>query len=294
MVVIAACSTPRPADVRSSPATPSLFDQAVAYERGHGVPRDFRKAGALYDRLCRDGGGDLRACAKLLEVDVRLHTDRSRASIMQRMCERGDKLGCFLGLPGGNEDETVLRARGVDLDALPTQCAAGDLSACRFLFAAAGLASLVSSSHGITPTMVDIARVSLDADRDLVFDLTAESCWAVVQAICDSKNSDESRDGPACLDDIEADRKELGPSARGLGVARACQTALARACSAGSVVACEHFKGRRITSCVRCDAGDKRACGFSDIGDCRAPKPDTAPASSASPACRDNPLAKDC
>src|SRR5258705_12764061 len=68
VVVIAACSTPRPADVRSPPPTSSLFDQAVAYERGRGVPRDFRKAGELYDRLCSGGARGPGGCAKLPPV----------------------------------------------------------------------------------------------------------------------------------------------------------------------------------------------------------------------------------
>jgi hypothetical protein len=273
-----------------------VFDQAVAYERGHGVPRDFRKAGELYDRLCGGGSGDLGACTKSVEIAERLETmlDPQRASLMQRMCERGDKLGCINGLPGGKDEEVALRARGIDLDKLPEQCSAGDVSACRFLFVVSGLTSLVSSPKGVTPMMVDIARVSLHADADLAFDLTADACWAVVRGLCDPRDSGESRDWPACFAKIEADRKQYDLPAPGqeMDVSRACHAALVRACSAGSVPACEHFQGRRITSCVLCDAGDKRACGFSDIDYCRNPHPEATPP--VSPACRDNPLAKGC
>jgi TPR repeat protein len=37
--------------------TPSPFEQAVAYERGHGVARDFHKAGELFGKLCGEGLG---------------------------------------------------------------------------------------------------------------------------------------------------------------------------------------------------------------------------------------------
>jgi hypothetical protein len=274
--------------------TPTPFEQAVAYERGHGVTRDFRKAGELFGKLCGGGLGDLRACDKLLEVSSRFANDPPQRETMLRMCDRGDKLACLIELPGGKEDVDVLRAKGIDPDALPQQCAAGDVSACRFILSIAGLASLVSSSRGVTPTMLDVARVSLHADADLIFDATAEACWAVVQGLCDSSRSGRPQDWSACLDQLDADAKTYKlPVPAGLGPTRECVGALSRACTAGSIAACEHFAGRRITSCDRCRAGDTRACGFSDtVDDCGAPPPPTN--RHLGPECEGNPLAKGC
>jgi len=118
-VVVAACSAPPSAHPPPPPATPTPFEQAVAYERGHGVTRDFRKAGELFGKLCGGGAGELRACDKLLEVASRFADDRGDPETMRRMCDRGDKLACIIELPGGKDDISVLRARGIDLDALP-------------------------------------------------------------------------------------------------------------------------------------------------------------------------------
>ena len=250
-------------------STPASFDQALAYERGHGVARDFSKAGQLYDQLCNHGDGDLRACAKLLEIADRLETDQTQTRV--RMCGRGDKSSC------GEKD--------LDLDKLPAQCAAGDVSACRFIVAAMAVALPISSSDRATAIRLDVARVSLRADEDLVFDATADACDFLLAGICDPKGRDQTHDWTACLDEEPASpERDTG---------RACYRALVHACDAGSVAACEPLTGRMISSCDRCTAGDKRACGFSDVNkNCKGAPP--VKDAHISKECVENPLAKGC
>ena len=257
-------------------AARSVFDQAVAAERGHGTRRDFRAAGELYAQLCRQGEGDLRACAKLFEVSDRLTTGRDLRVLSSRMCARGDKAACLDALPGGDADLTTLRARGIDLDELPGQCAAGDVSACRFLLVASSLASMAGSRNEATPTSVDIARVSLQADEAMIFDATAAACERLLGATCDPSGKRSDHDWAACLDEYVASAAQDGRPlsadvAREIETGRACDRGLRRACAAGSVEACETVPGQRFSSCDRCAAGDQRACGFSDANDCHHP-----------------------
>ncbi len=304
LLILVACSGSRPADLSPSRTASTQFDQALKYERGHNVRRDFPKAGELYDQLCHQGDGDLRACSKLVEIAVRLETIGDLTRTRLRMCDRGDKFACMIKLRGGAEELSSLHAAGIDLDTLPRECAAGDVSACQFILAAAGLASLVSSSNGATATSIDVARVSLRADEDLVLDGTAEACTFLLQGICDPKGKREEHDWSACFDERVADYKKImgqvpAEASLEIDMGRACYRGLTHACDAGSVAACEPLTGRRISSCDRCAAGDKRACGFSDVGEnCNVAAPATAPERAervpVSKECMENPLAKGC
>jgi hypothetical protein len=266
LIFVAACSG-TPTTVIPTRTTTTRFDQALAYERGHGVPRDFNNAGRIYDQLCNHGDGELRACTKLLDIADRLESDQTQTRL--RMCGRGDKSACG--------------EKGIDLDKLPAQCAAGDVSACRFILGAMGLASSMSSSDRADAIRLDVARVSLRADEDLVFDATAEACSFLLAGICDPRGKNETHGWTACLD--------AQPASPELDAGRACYRGLVHACDAGSVSACEPLTGRMISSCDRCAAGDKRACGFSDAGENCKVAPERAQVSKE---CIDNPLAKGC
>src|SRR5262245_30809382 len=68
VAALAACYGATPAPTRSSPAAPvrAPLDEARAYERGAGIPRDYRRAAEIYARECKEGTGDRVACRRWL------------------------------------------------------------------------------------------------------------------------------------------------------------------------------------------------------------------------------------
>lgn len=96
------------------------LDLADRYERGDGVPRDFRKAAEVLARSCAEGRGVPSACRRLAFARARgrgVPVDPFVWPQLSTACERGDWLACG-GLVGFDED----KAREA--------CSAGSMEAC--------------------------------------------------------------------------------------------------------------------------------------------------------------------
>ncbi|MBP8805454.1 MAG: sel1 repeat family protein [Kofleriaceae bacterium] len=73
------------------------LELAKRYERGDGVPRDFRLAARLFEKACDQGRGDASACRRLAVAMARgrgLPKQRRALALMRHACERGDWLAC--------------------------------------------------------------------------------------------------------------------------------------------------------------------------------------------------------
>lgn len=72
-------------------------DLADRYERGDGVPRDFRRAAELLERSCDGGRGVPSACRRLAIARARgrgVPVDRRFGALLTTACERGDWPAC--------------------------------------------------------------------------------------------------------------------------------------------------------------------------------------------------------
>lgn len=88
---------------------------ADRYERGDGVPRDFRKSVALLTRACADGRGIASACRRLALARARGRgapvDPLSAGPLLAAACEHGDWLACGGPIPF---DEAKARAACAD------------------------------------------------------------------------------------------------------------------------------------------------------------------------------------
>jgi hypothetical protein len=73
-------------------------DEALRYERGNGVARDYTRAAQIYEKRCDQGHGDLVACRKLFTAIVKNRGEprdrRPDVGWLVRGCQRGDWLSC--------------------------------------------------------------------------------------------------------------------------------------------------------------------------------------------------------
>jgi hypothetical protein len=144
-VAIAACggrevtnhaARPPARPAAAPPATP--IERAHAYERGTGVPRDYRAAAELYRAACDNGRGDVAACGALLRASFRSRgTEFNRVALQgfaSKICvDRRDAFCCvaasLLSYSERDIPEPVMTVIKSVLEDLP-ECDAAHLSAC--------------------------------------------------------------------------------------------------------------------------------------------------------------------
>lgn len=158
VLVAGCCRSPRGHGPTERQAATDLVE-ATRYERGDGVPRDYRKAAELLQRACADGrgspvacrrlalarraargvplgdgrkemrqacsGGDLIACAH----EYRLDPEKADAA-----CERGNAEACYAYYLMPSSDPNRDRSLALQLTARDIACKAGVLEACASSF----------------------------------------------------------------------------------------------------------------------------------------------------------------
>lgn len=99
-------------------------DEALRYERGDGVPRDYSRAAQIYAQRCRHGDGDVAACRAVILARLRHRGDATMnfdaRAVMQRACDRGDWASCMPPLAAADR----AKARAACEAGTPAACVA--------------------------------------------------------------------------------------------------------------------------------------------------------------------------
>lgn len=138
LLLLAACGSAQPKAAPSHHAVQPVtsFERGIDFERGRGVPRDYRKAVAVYREACQDGCGELASCQRLfrLAADDRgvVIGGREMATLAGHLCDRHDMNACIATVLMGLRDETTL-PHIADKDTQVDTCEAGDLAACQLV-----------------------------------------------------------------------------------------------------------------------------------------------------------------
>jgi phosphate transport system substrate-binding protein len=258
-VLLAACGgAARPA----APAIPaSPLARAEAFERGAGVPRDYRKAAGLYERHCDAGRGDPEACRRLVRATMAgrgTGVDLLRvAQIESVQCFAGSAPSCAIAMriawrAGGEKHVDSLREKLVGLlgEDIDGACERGDVAACEVWLGAQGLD--VSGSSG------------REAKRDHAADLMCKQgliagCVYLVEGV---NLCGYEADAGRCVDEWT---REAGADER------AALAWLHRRCDAGDAEACATLPGREVALPELCRAHDYGACAeLACLGDAAA------------------------
>jgi hypothetical protein len=236
----------RPPAPRAS-AAPSLVE-AMAWERGTGRGRDYRRAAAIYEQLCNEGKGDATACRRwigVLWVGRGVARDAERAaSLGRKLCKRGQVYGCFVlqftMVPRDRDrGQTRENARVAALfERAEADCLAGDTGACETEVI---LESFLGSEGSDHRTINGAA-----CKQGVLFGCAELVRWG---SDCDDEDAD-------CLAaDVARWRAEYPDTPKLLGHDR-----LDEACRAGDADACRSLPGRAIPLATLCAAHDYRAC----------------------------------
>lgn len=250
---VASCGSPARRPVENTPA-PTVDPRD--YELGLGVPRDYRRAVAIYDERCAAGCGDLAACRRAFDL---VHVGRGRmpttddVGTLMRMCDRGDAIGCgamaVIGLATGHSDIVAAPAPVPD-------CDAGDQSACE--------AELWSFDATFGPYDEPGATAERDerdrtrAEQRLTGTLS-RLCRHDMLAACLKIVDDELGycTEPTCVADRSAQLVKWGLDPAPLHTAWFATTS---ACGRGDADACARVPDHAIDPHVLCAAGDYDAC----------------------------------
>ncbi len=229
--------------------TPARFQAKTVerYERGEGVPRDFRTAARLYADACRAGCGDLTACHGLLELAIAtrgITPTLADLPTAARMCKRGDDTACVaLALLGV--------VRGV---AMPQhlECKPNDRVACEAaMWTDVNLHLAPVDGPPDPPTADELRHHMTGPAAQLCAMGVADGCVHLVQPCRDR----------ACIDRSAARIQDAGVDASPL---LAAWQMVDRACTAGDVDACV-YAGRPVPAAELCAAGDDDACGHDRV-----------------------------
>lgn len=229
------CSTAKPTPI-----------PAQAYERGTGVPRDYRKAAAIYAEQCADGCGELAACRSLFDFAVSgrgFVPHVAQVATLAQMCRRNDVLGCAIG-------ELLLGA--TDHKPFAT-CADGDRSACDVELMSAyfdGLGMSFEEPPREAEVTARLAHHMTNTASKLCRGGMTKACIDMVQHETYGCEHD-------CIETVSAERR-----ARGIDPAP-LQFAWERvndACRDGDADACDLIPGRELPPRALCEAGDYRRC----------------------------------
>jgi TPR repeat protein len=258
LLVLAACgSSPRPAPAPSHHAAPAAgVERGLDFERGRGVPRDYRKAVAVYREACGDGCGDFASCQRLFRLagDDRgiVIGGREMAILAGRLCDRHDMNACIATVLMGLREETAFMAREPEESA--TACDGGDLGACQLVQFASGFNFGGSGTVEERGHRAEKKACQL-GDLDGCVEATKHELM-----LCET-------DANACIDaDLARLRGGWGSSAQEQhdfdDMAAELRDIVKRtvtACTDGDVDACAAIH-RDIPRAQLCDAGDYDAC----------------------------------
>lgn len=263
--LLAACWSPSPPAAPAPVAAPkrSLIEEARALERGAGVPRDYRRAAAIYERLCDGGGGSLEAC-RALEGALRdgrgLAVDRERLAVLDAaLCERGDAAACVVSSFHGAISEGTEAAAdklGAALERARQACEKQDGRACQ-------IAAELRGGDGSTAESDRMAKYGA-ACRAGLFEGCEKLAYEV--GMCGEPEVD---DPAACEARLLAEwRKESFNADRVDAYER-----MQRGCAAGDASACEGIPSRQLPRKALCAAHDYGACAeLGCVGDDAAEK----------------------
>ena len=263
-------ATARTEAIRNDSRTATLLEQAIAFERGNGVPRDYTKAAAIYQQLCDNGAGDANACRRLMHAlgDARgIAGDNGQlAELATAWClAAGDPQACLLASMmwagfdanvGGSPHGAAIARKLEEIDAehFEERCEVGDVRACEGYLA---ISSLRMSQSGDSERRDEAAKAVLCARDDL------ESCAGLVieMTYC----GDEADMGTCVVGKI-ADWTKYEDGAKLDALAR-----LRRWCAAGDAPACGVLPGQEIAPALLCAAHDYGACAeLACLGDAAA------------------------
>jgi hypothetical protein len=246
LLALAACgSTPPPAPAHHAPPPVAQVERGLDFERGRGVPRDYRKAVEVYRAACRDGCGELASCERLFRLsgDNRgvVMPGKEMVTLVGRLCDRHDANACIAAVLIGLRDETAI-PHVTDKDKQLDTCEAGDLGACQLVMF--GASFNFGGSSGVEEREQRAARKACTlGDPD--------GCNTVAKHW---KYDCNDKDLLTCVDDDDRD------------VVKRVVTA----CTDGDADACEAI-GKNIPPAQLCDGGDFDACQkLAEDGDAHA------------------------
>lgn len=238
------------------PAGPhrSELDLADRYQRGDGVPRDFRKAAEILERRCDDGRGDLAACARFAAavIDARgVSRDRDLVDLAVRACRRGAWLLC--GEP----------IASLDVPAAERACERGQPEACL------AVANGPGRSEGDLIELVERACDGgvLTACLQIVQTASAHDAAAAERARRHASTQCDRGDVDACI----AVGRPIDPRVR---------------CDAGDYAACATAAGDDVALTVACDHGVLAGCELLAFGARDADPPDPHASEKMARACK--------
>jgi TPR repeat protein len=247
LATLAACWGSSPVSLSTDVAGVTLA-QARSLEYGRGVSRDYRKAAAIYDRLCADGRGSMEACHDLADAirDGRgVSVDRRRlGSLTSVLCERADAAACLTAAIIEQADSRG--AANVKLSAAVERaehaCAKADGRAC-LLVAELDGGSGSQAEHAQRLKYNTACRAGLvDACRNLTAEL----------GTC---GEPDVGDPAACEERLLTEWRAHGEVDRVHAVGW-----LQEACASGDARACSHLPSRRLTRAELCASHDFNAC----------------------------------
>jgi TPR repeat protein len=257
LLTVTACGNSAGPAHPTNSAISTTLDDARAYERGRGVPRDYARAAEIYTALCNNGAGPLEACETMIDwfVDARgvsRDTD-AMLSIMHGLCAHGDTVSCVnealetAPVGGLLSDESTpppppdpVYEKG--MAELRVSCAKHrDGRACEQVSY-----DIVGWDGRAEDARTRILALPCEQGR-------IESCARIIPQF----ERCEVEDDPArCEADSVRDWKTAHPVWYG-----AAQT-LMRACAEGDALACMHVPSKRVPLATRCAAHDYEACGM--------------------------------
>ena len=248
VLVLAACgSAPPPAPAHHAAAPVAQVERGLDFERGRGVPRDYRKAVEVYRAACHDGCGELASCQRLFRLasDERgvVMPGKEMITLIGHLCDRHDENACIGAVLLGLRDETAI-PHIEDKDQQLDTCQKGDLAACQLIMFGA------SFNFGGSSTVEEREQAAAEK-ACLLGDL--DGCNSVAshwQYEC------EGKDVIACLDTMGAEEPSL---AKEYAQTRDLVKRTITACTDGDPDAC-HAIDKDIPPPQLCDAGDLDAC----------------------------------
>jgi hypothetical protein len=257
-VVVAAVScSPSPLPILSSTGSAAM-DDPRAYMLGRGVPRDYRKAAALYASRCREGCGDLAACEAYLELGLRqrgIPTNQATFTVAARLCDRKVSEACWIALLAGIRGEEALEQvpMGSELEAL---CDGGDVRACR---------AELDTDLGMSGSGSHQSRMHRLAEKVCLEGNHLPACIESMKSMFLSCDADR---GQPCVDERVAwhteNQLDSAPT-------KQIWARVQAACAEGDADACSVVPGKEIDARLRCEAGDYVECNrLAQDGDVKA------------------------
>jgi len=260
LLLLAACgSSPKPAPSHHAAQPASAVERGLDFERGRGVPRDYRKAVAVYREACGDGCGELASCQRLfrLAADERgiAIGGREMATLAGRLCDRHDMNACIASVLMGVRDETAIAEHDLDSEERLKRCDGGDLGACQLVqfsggFNFGGSSRVEERSHEAATKACQLGDFDgcIEAMKHTIFDCGEKEVGACIDWLAKSLHDGmgSSAEAQRMADEDEAELRDLAKR-------------MTTACTDGDADACAVIH-HDVSPAQLCDAGDFGAC----------------------------------